>query len=202
MLGAGIAGYLIGKPGRLDRPPPPARTATTTQPATPSRPPASLRRRCRGRAGEAFRPIAAPASTAPSPRARPASTSTSRCRPPTPSSTPTMSASRPTPSRAARGRRSSLASRASPTPDYRLRLLPGFRARRRQAGRRAEVDVALGARPRVVTLPAGFYSAAWHRGRPAVTTVNISKLPSAVYRVNERALDKFIERLLRDLPRH
>ena len=40
MLGSGIAGYLIGKPGdTIDRPPP-ARTATTTtsQPPTPSRP--------------------------------------------------------------------------------------------------------------------------------------------------------------------
>src|SRR5437899_4830982 len=39
MLGAGIAGYLVGKPGdSIDRPPP-VRTATTTaQPATPPRP--------------------------------------------------------------------------------------------------------------------------------------------------------------------
>ena len=40
MLGSGIAGYLIGKPGdTIDRPPP-ARTATTTapQPSTPARP--------------------------------------------------------------------------------------------------------------------------------------------------------------------
>src|SRR6266581_4363205 len=39
MLGSGIGGYLIGKPGdSIDRPPP-ARTATTnTQPATPPRP--------------------------------------------------------------------------------------------------------------------------------------------------------------------
>src|SRR5260370_33411119 len=40
MLGSGIAGYLIGKPGdSIDRPPP-ARTATTnsSQPSTPPRP--------------------------------------------------------------------------------------------------------------------------------------------------------------------
>src|SRR5437879_1384671 len=44
MLGSGIAGYLIGKPGdTIDRPPPARTAATTTTPqsSTPSRPAAT-----------------------------------------------------------------------------------------------------------------------------------------------------------------
>src|SRR5216683_5991058 len=73
MLGSGITGYLIGKPGdSVDQAPPPPRTATTAPPAAapPAPPPAA--------------PSAAPAATptrsmAPTPAAPPATAPSDRC---------------------------------------------------------------------------------------------------------------------------
>jgi len=81
--------------------------------------------------------------------------------------------------------------------------LPGFPARWRQAQRRAEDRRGAGSPAcRRDLARQGLHPAARHRGGLPITTVNIAKLGISVYRVNERGLDKFIERLLRDLPRH
>src|SRR6185369_5235832 len=156
MLGSCIAGYLIGKPGdAIDRPPP-ARTATTNtpQPATPARPavtPAALPSAAPGEAfayrrtaidsskpeGEACLYFNKPLSTADSVkyadyvRISPEAKSALRvvddhlC-----------------------------VAGLAYGQDYALRLLPGFPSK--DGGKLSEeqkVDVALGARPAVVTLP-------------------------------------------------
>ena len=86
--------------------------------------------------------------------------------------------------------------------DYELRLLPGFPSK--DGGKLSEeqkVDVALGARPAVVTLPGkGFILPRGIAAGLPITTVNIAKLGISVYRVNERGLDKFIERYYATFP--
>ena len=64
-----------------------------------------------------------------------------------------------------------------------------------------KVEVALGARPAVVTLPGkGFILPRGIAAGLPITTVNIAKLGISVYRVNERGLDKFIERYYATFP--
>jgi uncharacterized protein YfaS (alpha-2-macroglobulin family) len=78
--------------------------------------------------------------------------------------------------------------------DYAVRLLAGFPAK--DGGKldaEQKVDVALGARPAVVSLPGrGFILPRGAAVGLPVTTVNVSKVGIAVYRVNERGLDRFI----------
>ena len=78
--------------------------------------------------------------------------------------------------------------------DYAVRLLAGFPAK--DGGKLdadQKVDVALGARPAVVSLPGrGFILPRSEAVGLPVTTVNVSKVGIAVYRVNERGLDRFV----------
>lgn len=78
--------------------------------------------------------------------------------------------------------------------DYAVRLLAGFPAK--DGGKLdtdQKVDVALGARPAVVSLPGrGFILPRSEAVGLPVTTVNVGKVGIAVYRVNERGLDRFI----------
>ena len=204
MLGSGIAGYLIGKPGDFDRP-----TAARSngndhhaQPATPSRPavtPAALPAAAPGEAfayrrtsidsskpeGEACLYFNKPLSTADSVkyadyvRISPDAKSALRvvddhlC-----------------------------VAGLAYGQDYALRLMPGFPSK--DGGKLSEeqkVDVALGARPAVVTLPGkGFILPRGIAAGLPITTVNIAKLGISVYRVNERGLDKFIERYYATFP--
>ena len=77
--------------------------------------------------------------------------------------------------------------------DYKVKLLQGFPGR---DGAKLEtertVDVAMGARPAVVTLPGkGFILPRGSAAGLPVTTINVSKVGFAVYRVNERAIERF-----------
>lgn len=78
--------------------------------------------------------------------------------------------------------------------DYAVRLLSGLPGKdgvKLAADQR--VDVALGARPAVVSLPGkGFILPRGAAVGLPVTTINVAKVGIAVYRVNERGLDKFI----------
>src|SRR5258708_37410922 len=83
-----------------------------------------------------------------------------------------------------------------------MRLLPGFpRKDGSKLSEEQKIDVALGARPAVVTLPGkGFILPRGIAAGLPITTVNIAKLGISVYRVNERGLDKFIERYYATFP--
>ncbi|MBS0520681.1 MAG: alpha-2-macroglobulin family protein [Proteobacteria bacterium] len=78
--------------------------------------------------------------------------------------------------------------------DYSVRLLAGLASK---DGSKLDadqtVDLSLGARPAVVSLPGkGFILPRGAAVGLPVTTVNVSKVGIAVYRVNERGLDRFI----------
>jgi alpha-2-macroglobulin len=63
------------------------------------------------------------------------------------------------------------------------------------------VDVALGARPAVVSLPGkGFILPRGTAAGLPVTTINVNKVGIAVYRVNERGLDRFADRYYDSFP--
>ena len=207
MLGSGIAGYLIGKPGdSVDHAPAasvaqggPARPATPTAPATP--------------------PAPSPANTAPTPIAEPPAAPADafayrrtgidaskadgeaclffnkplvaddsvkygdfvRIRP------DVKSAVRPVDDKLCIGG-------LAYGHDYNVRLLAGLPARDgSKLTEEQKVDVALGARPAVVSLPGkGFILP---RGEASVglpiTTINVAQVGIAVFRVGERGLDRF-----------
>ena len=204
MLGSGIAGYLLGKPGEtLERAAPP-RVAATTAPAQPQPAP----------------PAAAPSNgspTAPTPLAQPAAA------PNEPFAYRRLAVdSTRADGEACLAFNKPLATgdvkyadylRIEPEvksalrvvddrlcigglaygQDYRVKLLAGFPGRD-GAKLDAEriVDVALGARPAVVTLPGkGFILPRGSVAGLPITTINVSKVGIAVYRVNERGLDRF-----------
>jgi uncharacterized protein YfaS (alpha-2-macroglobulin family) len=80
--------------------------------------------------------------------------------------------------------------------DYSVTLLSGFPSAdgSRLADER-KVELALGPRPAVITLPGkGFILPRGTAAGLPITTVNVAKLALSVYRVNERGLDKFIDR--------
>src|SRR5215470_1559654 len=202
MLGSGIAGYLIGKPGdSIDRPPP-ARTATSTQPSAPARPvatPAALPAPAPGEAfayrrigidsskpeGEACLYFNKPLSTADSVKY------------------PDYVRISPEAKSALRVVDDHLCvAGLAYGQDYTLRLLPGFPSKDGgKLGEEQTVDVALGGRPAVVTLPGkGFILPRGTAAGLPITTVNVSKLGISVYRVNERGLDKFVERYYASFP--
>jgi len=195
MLGSGIAGYLIGKPGdSVDQAPPP-RVATTTPPAAP--------------------PAARP--TAPTPIALPAAASSE----PFAYRRVAIDSSRPE-AEACLAFNKPLATgdvkyadyvRIEPEvksalrvvddrlcvgglaygQDYKVRLLAGFPGSNgAKLNDEMKVDVALGARPAVVTLPGkGFILPRGTAAGLPITTINVSKVGISVYRVNERAIDRF-----------
>jgi alpha-2-macroglobulin len=199
MLGSGIAGYLIGKPGdSVDRAPP-VRTATTT--ASPAAKPSATQT-------TAPTPIAQP-PVAPgesfayrrtgidSSRAdaeaclffnKPLSTSEDvkyadyvRISP------EVKSALRVVDDKLCVGG-------LTYGEDYSVRLLSGLPAKDgTKLVSEQKVDVTLGARPAVVSLPGkGFILPRGEAVGLPVTTVNISRIGIAVYRVNERGLQQFV----------
>jgi uncharacterized protein YfaS (alpha-2-macroglobulin family) len=208
MLGSGIAGYLIGKPGdSLERPLPP-RIASTTPAQTP--PPAT----------QLSAPAAGPTTaspTAPVPIAQPAAApdesfayrrlaiDSSRA-----DGEACLAFNKPL---ATGDVKYADYVRIEPEvksalrvvddrlcigglaygQDYKVKLLAGFPGRdgAKLDAERA-VDVALGARPAVVTLPGkGFILPRGSVAGLPITTINVSKVGIAVYRVNERGLDRF-----------
>src|SRR5215475_5704697 len=204
MLGSGSAGYLIGKPGdTIDRPPP-ARTATTTapQPSTPTRPAVTPAAQPTPAPNEAFtyRRTGIDSSKSEGEAClyfnKPLSTAdTVKYADYVRISPEAKSALRVVDDHLC------IAGLAY-GQDYAVRLLPGFPSK--DGGKLSEeqkVDVALGARPAVVTLPGkGFILPRGTAAGLPITTVNISKLGISVYCVNERGLDKFIERYYATFP--
>ena len=77
--------------------------------------------------------------------------------------------------------------------DYTVRMLAGFPGSDgAKLSDEMKVDVALGARPAVVTLPGkGFILPRGTTAGLPITTINVSKVGIEVYRVNERAIDRF-----------
>ncbi|MBX9946889.1 MAG: hypothetical protein K2Y40_22630, partial [Reyranella sp.] len=199
MLGSGIAGYLIGKPGdTLDRSAtPPAVAALPQAPAAPPAP---------ATASMAPIPIAQPPAAPGEPLAyrrlaidnaraegeaclafnRPLATGDVKYADYVRIEPDVKSALRVVDDRLCIGG-------LSYGQDYKVRLLAGLPGR---DGLKLEteraVDVALGARPAVVTLPGkGFILPRGSVAGLPITTVNVSKVGVAVYRVNERAIDRF-----------
>lgn len=77
--------------------------------------------------------------------------------------------------------------------DYKVKLLAGLPgADGVTLSTERTVEVALGARPAVVNLPGkGFILPRGSAAGVPVTTINVSKVGISVYRVNERAIDRF-----------
>lgn len=87
--------------------------------------------------------------------------------------------------------------------DYAVRLLPGLLAKDgSKLTEEQKIDVALGARPAVVSLPGkGFILARGDSIGLPITTINVAQVGIAVYRVNERGLAKFaVDRWDADFP--
>ena len=86
--------------------------------------------------------------------------------------------------------------------DYTVRLLAGFPGSNgAKLNDEMKVDVALGARPAVVTLPGkGFILPRGTTAGLPITTINVSKVGIAVYRVNERGHRPLRQRPLRRRP--
>ncbi|HEX9556439.1 MAG TPA: hypothetical protein VF991_08095, partial [Reyranella sp.] len=197
MLGSGIAGYLIGRPADSVDQAPPSRTATTTVPAAPSAP----------------RPTT---PTAPTPVVQPTAPNE-----PFAYRRLSIDSSRPE-AEACLAFNKPLATgdvkygdyvRISPEvksavrvvddrlcigglaygQDYTVRMLAGLPGSDgAKLSDEMKVDVALGARPAVVTLPGkGFILPRGTTVGLPITTVNVSKVGIEVYRVNERAIDRF-----------
>ena len=86
--------------------------------------------------------------------------------------------------------------------DYSITLLAGFPgADGSRLTDERKVELALGPRPAVISLPGkGFILPRGTAAGLPITTVNVAKLALAVYRVNERGLDKFIDRYEASFP--
>jgi uncharacterized protein YfaS (alpha-2-macroglobulin family) len=198
MLGSGIAGYLIGKPGdSVDQSPP--RVAATTPPAPPPATPPAARPTA---PTPAVQPPAAPSepfayrrvaidSSRPEAEAclafnKPLATGDVKYADYVRISPEVKSAVRVVDDRLCIGG-------LSYGQDYTVRLLAGLPGRDgAKLGDEVKVDVALGARPAVVTLPGkGFILPRGAAAGLPVTTINVSKVGIAVYRVNERGIDRF-----------
>jgi len=209
MLGSGIAGYLIGKPADFaDKPASPTRTATATPPAPQTPAP---------QAPAAQRPMpAALPTTAPAPIA-PSEAFSYRRLSIDNSATEAESClffNKPL----ATGGTVKYADYVRIAPevksalrvvddklcvgglaygqDYSVTLLSGLpSADGSRLTDERKVELALGPRPAVITLPGkGFILPRGTAAGLPITTVNVAKLALSVYRVNERGLDKFIDR--------
>ncbi len=202
MLGSGIAGYLIGKPGEsVDRAAPP-RTATTATPTPSPAAPGSTATRA-----TAPTPIAQPAaapneafayrrlaidSTRTEGEAcfyfnKPLATSDTVKYGDYVKITPEVkSALRVVDDRLC-------VAGFAYGQDYSVKLLAGLPAK--DGGKLDDeriVDVALGARPAVVSLPGkGFILPRGTAAGLPITTINVAQVGIAIYRVNERGLDRF-----------
>ncbi len=202
MLGSGVAGYLVGRPGdSIDRTPPQRTAATSAQPAN------------------ATPPATGPQSAAPVPIAQPK---------PAPNEAfayrrLSIDSSHPDaeaclffnkPLETGDGVKYGDYVRITPEvksavravddklcigglgygQDYSVRLLAGLAAKdgSKLTGEQ-KVDVVLGARPAVVALPGkGFILPRGEAVGLPITTINVGQVGIAVYRVNERGIDRFI----------
>ncbi|MEO7370598.1 MAG: hypothetical protein ABIZ69_07040, partial [Ilumatobacteraceae bacterium] len=201
MLGSGIAGYLIGKPGdSIDKASPPPRTAIATPPAASQQ--------ANSTQGAAPTPIAQPKPTPDETFAYRRLSIDSR----NPDAEVCLFFNKPlvtadtvkygdylriTPEvkSAVRAVDDKLCiGGLGYGQDYAVRLMTGLPSK--DGGKltgEQKVDVALGARPAVVSLPGkGFILPRGEAVGLPVTTVNVSQVGIAVYRVNERGLDRFI----------
>lgn len=219
MLGSGVAGYLIGRPAdRVDTPP---RTADATQPTqaapAPAAPATSTTPATPVAAPTTPATPAAPASTAPVPLPQPAAApdepfayrrfalDTSRAE-----GEACLAFNKPLATTNV-----NYADYVTITPEvksalrvvddrlcigglaygenYKVRLRTGFPGRDGvKLDEDKDVEVALGARPAVVTLPGkGFILPRSSAAGLPITTINVSTVGIAVYRVNERAIMGF-----------
>lgn len=204
MLGSGIAGYLIGRPGDTVDRAPPARSATTTAPAQPTPRPSPT-------------PVAQPTPAAPAEafayRRLGLDSSAAEAE-------ACLFFNKPL----AKGDTAKMADYVRIAPeaksavrtvddklcigglaygqDYTVTLLSGLPSvDGSKLAEERKVDVTLGPRPAIVTLPGkGFILPRGTAAGLPITTVNIAKLGISVYRVNERGLDKFIERYYASFP--
>src|SRR4051812_21368116 len=203
MLGSGIAGYLIGKPtDTVDRPPP-GRAATAPSIPVPS--PAAPRPTPVGQPAApteafAYRRISIDSAGAEAEAClffnkKLASAETVKYADYVRLSPETKSAVRAVDDKLC------IAGLAY-GQDYAVTLLPGLpSADGSKLTEERKVDVALGARPAAVTLPGkGFILPRGTAAGLPIGTVNISKLGISVYRVNERGLDKFVDRYYASFP--
>jgi uncharacterized protein YfaS (alpha-2-macroglobulin family) len=209
MLGSGIAGYLIGKPGdSIDRPTVPARTASAPAVTPPAATPAKT-----------APANATPPSTAPLPiaQAKPAPNEAFAYRRlGVDSSHPDAEACLYFNKPLATSDSVKLGDYVHIDPDvkstvravddklcigglgygqdYAVHLLSGLAAQDgTKLASEQKVDVALGARPAVVALPGkGFILPRGEAVGLPITTVNVSQVGIAVYRVGERGIDRFI----------
>jgi uncharacterized protein YfaS (alpha-2-macroglobulin family) len=200
MLGSGVAGYLLGRPNDLlDRP-----TSTASAPAVPAKP---------------ATPASTPPSTAPTPIAEPKPAPNEALayrRLSIDSSHPDAEACLffNKPLETGDGMKAADYVRITPEvksavravddklcigglgygQDYAVRLLPGLAAKDgSKLASEQKVDVALGARPAVVAMPGkGFILPRGEAVGLPITTVNVGQVGIAVYRVNERGIDRFI----------
>lgn len=217
MLGSGIAGYLIGRPGdSIDRPTPPRAASTTTPGTTPA-----------GTPSTGTTTATAPATPTPTPQQQANAAPTPIAQPPVPASDPFSYRRYSVDSGKAEAEaclafNKPLATgdvkyadylRLSPEArtavrvvddrlciaglaygqDYNVKLLAGLPGRDGEKLKDDQVvSVALGARPAVVTLPGkGFILPRGSAAGLPVTTINVSKVGISVYRVDERGLDRF-----------
>jgi len=215
MLGSGIAGYLIGTPtGSVDEAAPPSRTATAPAPAPTPPPPAAS-----PQAPAAPRPAPTPAAlpTATPGPAAPAEAFAYR-RLGIDNSGPDAGSCLFFNKPLAKDGSVNYADYVHIAPevksalrvvddklcfgglaygqDYSVTLLAGFpSADGSKLADERKVELALGPRPAAITLPGkGFILPRGTAAGLPITTVNIARLALAVYRVNERGLDKFIDR--------
>jgi len=205
MLGSGIAGYLIGKPGdSIERASTPPRTATVT-PATPAAtPPVTPAPQAQPQTASAPTPIAKPAAApTESLNYRRLSIDSSKAEGEaclffnkTLQTADTVKYGdylRITPDvkSAVRVVDDKLClDGLAYGQDYSVRLMAGLPAKDGTTlVSEQKVDVVLGARPAVVSLPGkGFILPRGEAAGLPVTTVNVAKVGIAVYRVNERGL--------------
>ena len=202
MLGSGITGYLLGTPeGSIDRPPPSQVASTPPSPSAPATP-ATTAPTVPPAPGPLAQPAAAPNepfayrrlgidSSRPEGEAcfafnKPLATGDVKYGDYVRIEPEVKSALRVVDDRLCIGG-------LSYGRDYKVRLLAGFPGRDgAKLDEERSVDVALGARPAVVTLPGkGFILPRGSSAGLPVTTINVSKVGFAIYRVNERGLDRF-----------
>jgi uncharacterized protein YfaS (alpha-2-macroglobulin family) len=217
MLGSGIAGYIIGKPrDSIDRPAQPT-VASTPAPA-PAPAPAPTPAPAPQTAQTAPPTPATPANTTPT---APAPTAPPITPAPFAYSRYTMDTSRPeaeaclvfNKALVPNGVRYGDFLRIEPEvksavrvmddrlcigglnygEDYKVKLLAGLPgADGVTLANERTVEVSLGARPAVVNLPGkGFILPRGSAAGVPITTINVSKVGISVYRVNERAIDRF-----------
>lgn len=225
MLGSGIAGYLIGRPAdSVDRAAPPARTATTAPTPAPSPAPAPApTQQAQAPAAPRPTPVAQPTTT-PAPAPTPPVETFRYRRLSLDSANAEAEACLFFNKPLTGGDSVKYADFLRIEPevksavkvvddklcigglayghDYSVTLLAGLpSAGGERLAEEQKVSLTLGPRPAVITLPGkGFILPRGTAAGLPVTTVNVSKVAIAVYRVNERGIDKFVDRYSATFP--